>query len=150
MWTNRLPDGHDGVPPANVPPGTDALAGTPMRRFGRAELAQPSRRPGHGPADDAAELLVVTTDEDDTIDRLRAGEATSAVLLAATDMGLATTPLSQAIEVDVVRQRIQRDVLHQLTYPQLVVRVGWPAFGAGPLPATPRRALRSVLLPARP
>jgi hypothetical protein len=38
--------------------------------------------------------------------------ATSAVLLAATTLGLASTPLSQAVEVDATRRALQRDVLH--------------------------------------
>ena len=79
---------------------------------------------------------------------MRAGEATSAVLLAATRLGLATTPLSQGIEVDATRNAIRRDVLHVPEHPQLVVRVGWPATNAGPLPETPRRPLRAVLLPS--
>ena len=32
--------------------------------------------------------------------------------------------------------------------PQIVVRVGWPAESAAELPVTPRRDLRSVLLPS--
>src|SRR5690606_30202153 len=79
-------------------------------------------------------------------DRLPAREAASAVLLAATKLGLATTPLSQATEIDDTRLRIQRDVLGVPERPQLVIRVGWPAQGAPELPATPRRELRAVLL----
>ena len=148
MWTNRLPGGRDGVPATNVAaPQIGTLDPSPLRRFGRAELAQAAQVPGHGRGDDAAELLVVTTGGDEILDRLRAGEATSAVLLAATRIGLATTPLSQALEIDVSRLRVQRDVLGVPEHPQLVIRVGWPASGAPALPATPRRELRSVLLP---
>jgi hypothetical protein len=39
-------------------------------------------------------------------------------------------------------------VLHIPEHPQLMIRVGWPATGAGELPPTPRRDLRSVLLPS--
>ena len=81
-------------------------------------------------------------------DRLRAGEATSAVLLAATRLGLATTPLSQGVEIDATRRAIQQDVLHVPEHPQLLIRIGWPAAAAEELPVTPRRDLRSVLLPA--
>jgi hypothetical protein len=148
MWTNRLPDGRDGVPSANVAaPPIGTLDPSPLRRFGRAGLAQAAQVPGHGRGDDAAELLVVTTAGDEILDRLRAGEATSAVLLAATRIGLATTPLSQAMEIDSSRLHVQRDVLGVPEQPQLVIRVGWPAWGAPTLPATPRRELRSVLLP---
>jgi hypothetical protein len=91
-------------------------------------------------------LLVVTTTRDQPLDRLLAGEATSAILLAATRLGLATTPLSQALEIENTRLRLQRDVLGVPEHPQLVVRVGRPASGAPALPVTPRRELRSVLL----
>jgi hypothetical protein len=66
-------------------------------------LFQPGQLPGHGPADDATELLVVATSGDDMVDRLRAGEAVSAALLAATRLGLASIPLSQGVEVDRTR-----------------------------------------------
>jgi nitroreductase len=147
MWTHRLPGGHDGVPAANVAaPPIGAREPSPLRRFTRSELAQPPQQPGHGPADDAAELLVITTPGDDELDRLRAGEATSAVLLAATCIGLATTPLSQALEIATSREHLRQDVLHVPENPQLVIRVGWPASDAAKLPVTPRRGLASVLL----
>ena len=89
---------------------------------------------------------MIATVHDDPIDRLRAGEATSAVLLAATALGLATTPLSQGIEVDVTRREIQRDVLHVPEHPQLIIRVGLPATDATELPVTPQA--RPALDPA--
>ena len=93
MWTRRYAGAHDGIPAANVAPPLVGLSGiSPLRRFPRAMLTQPPQQPGHGPADDAAELLVITTPGDDPLDRLRAGEATSAVLLTATGLGLACTP----------------------------------------------------------
>ena len=148
MWTRRYAGAHDGIPAANVSSPPVGLSGvSPLRRFPRATLTQPPQQPGRGPADDAAELLVITTPGDDPLDRLRAGEATSAVLLAATGFGLACTPLSQALEVDTSRQAVQIEVLHVPDQPQLILRIGWPADGSADLPATPRRALHSVLLP---
>jgi nitroreductase len=149
VWTRRYAGARDGVPRANIAtPLVGAAAAQPLRRFPHGRLAQPYQRTGEGPADDAAELLVVVTPGDEPVDRLRAGEAASAALLAATRLGLATTPLSQGIEVDATRRAIRRDVLHVPEQPQLVLRVGWPAEAAAELPATPRRDLRSVLLPA--
>jgi nitroreductase len=87
MWSDRLRGCQDRVPAANVAAGPiGALEPSPLRRFARSRLTQPPQQPGHGPGDD-------------DLDGLRAGEATSAVLLAATRLGLATTPLSQALEV---------------------------------------------------
>jgi hypothetical protein len=97
--------------------------------------------------DDAAELLVLLTEQDDELAWLRAGEATSAVLLSATLAGLATTPLSQPVEVGGSRLELRRQVLRRPDYPQLLIRLGWPASRAEELPVTPRRDLRSVRLP---
>jgi len=147
IWTGRLADSRDGIPAANVAaPPVGAREPSPLRRFTRTNLRQPPQPPGQGPGDDSAELLVVATPGDEHLDRLHAGEATSAVLLAATRLRLATTPLSQALAVPTSREHLQRDVLHIPEDPQLLIRVGWPATGAAELPATPRRSLANVLL----
>ncbi|MGH4011264.1 MAG: Acg family FMN-binding oxidoreductase [Pseudonocardiaceae bacterium] len=149
LWTRRYAAACDGVPATSVAPPPIGLTGSsPLRRFPHAQLSQPRQLAGHGPADDAAELLVIATAGDDSLDWLRAGEATSAVLLAATQLELATTPLSQAVEVELSRRELQQQVLHVPEHPQLIVRVGWQASGAAELPVTPRRDLSSVLLPA--
>lgn len=148
LWTRRYHGGRDGVSAASVAtPPTGLINASPLRRFPRGQLDQPRQLPGHGTADDAAELLVIATPGDDPLDWLHAGEATSAVLLAATRLGLATTALSQGVEVEASRSEIRNKVLHVPERPQLILRVGWPATNAAPLPATPRRDLRSVLLP---
>jgi nitroreductase len=145
LWTARYAGGRDGVPAGTVPTPPVGLVGpSPLRRFPHQRLSQPA---GPVPADDAAELLVIATPGDDPLDRLHAGEATSAVLLAATGLGLATTPLSQALETDTTRHAIQQEVLHLFEYPQLIIRIGRPATTADQLPLTPRRDLSSVLLP---
>jgi nitroreductase len=145
-WTHRPHGGHDGIPRDTITaPPIGAGAGNPHRRFGAPGLAQTPTPPGSHP--DGAVFLVLTTGQDTAPARLRAGEAVSAVLLAATRAGLATTPFSQAVEVDRSRQRLQYEVLGGVPEtPQLVVRVGWPATGAAPLPPTPRRPLATVLL----
>jgi nitroreductase len=146
-WTHRYAGGHDGVPTGNVaPPATGLIGPSPLRHFPDGHLRRSRQFPGHGPADDAAELLVIVTGQDSPLDWIRAGEASSAVLLAATGMGLATTPLSQAFENAASRREIQQDVLRIPEHPQLILRVGWPVTDAPDLPATPRRDLRSVLL----
>lgn len=148
MWTHRLAAARDGVPAAAIARMRAQTEGAPaLRRFPDGRLPQGRQRTGHGGPDDAAAYLVVATDGDGVLDRLRAGEATSAVLLAATLAGLATTPLSQATEVPAVRRTLAGRVLRVPEQPQLVLRLGWPATLADPLPATPRRPLRAVLLP---
>ncbi len=89
---------------------------------------------------------MLTTIDDTVQDRLLAGEAASAVLLAATRLRLAATPLSQATEVAAVREYLSSAVLHSPDQPQLGLRLGRPGGGARELTPTPRRPLRSVLM----
>lgn len=88
---------------------------------------------------DAAVLMVLSGRTDDRLGVLRAGEATSAVLLVATDQGLATTPMSRPLEQARTRASIAGQVLGAPLFPQLVLRVGWAQPGAPDLPPTPRR-----------
>ncbi|MBO0850616.1 MAG: NAD(P)H nitroreductase [Pseudonocardia sp.] len=148
LWTSRYAGSHDGISPDTVPTPPIGLAEeSPLRWFGTGRLRQPPHLAGDGPADDAAELLIVVTDADGELSWLRAGEATSAALLAATGLGLSTTPLSQAVEIETSRAQLRRGVLNDGGIPQLILRVGWPASGADELAPTARRELRSVLLP---
>jgi nitroreductase len=147
LWTHRYAGSGDGVPigsVATLPPGL--VHSSPLRQFPSAGLPQPRHPAGTGPPDDAAELLVLATKGDDYLAWLRAGEALSALLLTATRLGLATTPLSQGVEIATVRREIRREILQVTEHPQLIVRVGWPAPGAAELPVTSRRELQSVLL----
>jgi nitroreductase len=97
---------------------------------------------------DGATLVVLGTASDDRLSQLRAGEAMSAVLLQATQMGLASCPLSQPLEVGSTRRLLRDEVLGGTLSPQLVLRLGFPQ--PGPLPATPRRPVSEIIrrLPA--
>ncbi|GAA3873781.1 NAD(P)H nitroreductase [Saccharothrix violaceirubra] len=134
-WSGRHAD-LDGVPAANAPVGVPVHGDLRLREFPGGELRDV---PAGDWEEDGASLLVLGTSSTDALSTLRAGEAMSAVLLEATAAGLATCPLSQALEVDETRDRVRRRVLHDTLCPQIVVRVGWPAFNADPLPPTPRR-----------
>ncbi|MBB5158087.1 nitroreductase family protein [Saccharopolyspora phatthalungensis] len=99
---------------------------------------------------DEAVFAVLATRGDWVDSWLAAGEALSAVLLAAVRDGLATCPLNQLGEVAEIRERVQETVLGGAGYAQLVLRLGWP----GPeeaLPTTSRRPLAESLelLPPR-
>ena len=87
----------------------------------------------------------VCTSSDDAISRIRAGEALSAVWLRATLDHLAVVPLSQAVEVEETRRELQTRILGDLAFPQILLRVGWPATSAAELSPTPRRPLSEVL-----
>lgn len=91
-------------------------------------------------------VLVLGTESDDPLARLRAGEATSLVLLSATAMGLSTCSITEPLEVAETREEVRADVFGCVGYPQIFIRLGWPPVGADPLPATPRRPLEANAL----
>ena len=142
-WAGRGRGARDGVPAANIPSAPASHGDTEMRAFPDGEL----RVSSPGWEDDAGELLLLATSSDDRGSRLRAGEALSAVLLTATDLRLATCPLSQPLEVTATRDVLREQVLDDVAFPQLVVRVGWAPVSGEPLPATPRRDVADFYSP---
>jgi hypothetical protein len=111
------------------------------RRFPGGTLSEGDSGPGS--AEDG--MLLVCTSSDDAISRVRAGEALSAVWLRATLENVSLVPLSQAVEVEETRRELQTRILGDLAFPQILLRVGWPASSAAELAATPRRPLDEVL-----
>lgn len=107
----------------------------------RAGLRPPAHSVEHV---DASVLMVLSSRTDDRLGALRAGEATSAVLLVATDQGLATTPMSRPLAQARTRASVGSRVVGPHLHPQLLLRVGWAQPGAPDLPPTPRRGLDHV------
>lgn len=136
-WSGRR-YAPDGVPAQNA---IRATAAPRVRDFADAML------PDTGGPDGAA-LTVLATGGDDPIDRLRAGEAASAVLLTATRLNLASCLVTEPLEPVSTRGVIRDCVLGGGLEPQAVVRVGYLPEGAAPLQATPRRPIGEVLRPA--
>jgi nitroreductase len=126
-----------GVPARNAPV-SDPQAKIPSRLFAGAALPM---APDSSPADDNAVVLALGTRHDDRLAQLRAGEATSAVLLTATSTGLASCPVTEPLETADTREAVRRDIFGDSNYPQMLLRVGWAPINADPLPATPRRDL---------
>ena len=139
-WTGRH-GALAGVPARSIPT-SDPTAAIPGRLFPGAQLAQP---PGVTAEDDAAVVLALGTEADDQLSRLRAGEATSLVLLTATAMGLANCPVTEVLEFAETRAALRSDVFGDSGFPQMLLRIGWAPINADPLPATPRRALSDVV-----
>jgi nitroreductase len=143
LWSGRSNGANEGVLAASIPTassGNDRPSG--LRTFPHGTLPQPTgRRYGQ-----QTEYLVIATSGDDLLSRLRAGEATSAALLGATELGLATCPLSQPLEIADTRRVIRDDVLDGTAVPQLIIRLGWAPTNAGQLPFTPRREVRDVIV----
>jgi nitroreductase len=132
-WTgsSRL----DGVPRAAFGPW-DALETLPLRDFGLTRPDEP-RRGAHFEAHPT--LVVLSTAADTREQWLRAGQALERVLLTATARGLATTPLSQPLEVPRLRELLADGT----GAPQVVLRVGYGPAVSG----SPRRPLSDVISP---
>ena len=132
-WTNRPAWRGDGVPP------TTAVQPT-LRRVAVRDFTPEGATAGlsAGTAvDQGAAYVIVFGTGDQPADLLRGGEAVSALLLLATAEGLATAPLSEAVEVTWPRHLL-RGMLADLGEPYLAVRLGYPA-DLTPLPPVPRR-----------
>ena len=148
-WADRLdPDSVDGIPTHNTVPAQRAETTHRATRFDPLRTPSPTARAASTPAPEPLDgLVAICTSRDDVRAWLHAGEAMSAVWLRATLGGLAVTPVSQVIEVDSTRRRLQHDVFAYTGQPQIMLRIGWPAVSRPALPHTPRRPLEDVLRP---
>lgn len=134
VWTHRPADRHDGVPADTVVPASPRRV--PARPF--LPDIDAGLAPGTG-TDRAARYAILFTDADTPAAWLAAGEALSAVLLAATRYGIAANPLSTVIEVPHARQLLTTQLLCGIGHPILVLRLA-TADSPTPPPASPRRA----------
>lgn len=136
-WVDR--GSHEGIPRAVVPVPR-GLRGEHPHRFDTS-LVDGSER-----LVEATEgLVVLLTATDGPLSWLRAGEAASALWLAATREGFSVVPLSQVVEHATSRAALAREVPGPLRRPQLLLRLGWQQIDRSTLPRTPRRPLRDVL-----
>jgi hypothetical protein len=142
-WTARPGYAGDGVPRATAV--RPELRRVPVRDFAPGATAGLAAGPAH---DQGAAYVVLFGDDDRRIGLLRGGEALSALLLLATADGLATAPLSDAIEMEWPRHLL-RGLLADLGEPYLVVRLGYPT-EKEPLPEVPRRDPGTVITVAGP
>ena len=129
-WIDRYKTADGGIPPeaaGTAPAGQDLMA---MRDFGGADRAE-------GRDFESDPLLAVLgthghsqSHDDDLV----AGMALQMVLLTATDARLATSLLSQPIEIPDFREDLRRS-LRRLGTPQMIIRVGY----GQPVRSTARR-----------
>jgi len=136
MWSGR--HGTPAGVPARNTPASEKQGRFPARVFAAPVLEQP---PGIEARDDAGVVLVLATATDDAKALLHAGEATGVALLTATALGLASCPLTEPLEIADTREEVRTRLLGGDGFPQMLLRVGWAALNADPLPATPRRLL---------
>ena len=134
----------EGVPASAVPhvePGRPRHTDVPVRDFeagtrGAQELA--------GEVDEQPAYLVLLSRGDGPEQRLRAGEAYLRVSVEAERLGLASSAMTQALDLPAVRERA-RTLMAWADHPQMILRVGYPPTASAPVESTPRRPLSAVL-----
>ncbi|GGM68129.1 Acg family FMN-binding oxidoreductase [Dactylosporangium sucinum] len=133
-WLRPPGVGRDGVPVDTI--ARPGLRPVPIRDFTAAGYV-PAIYSDADVTDREARYGIVVTDGDGPADWLRAGVTLSAVLLAATAEGLATSAMSDLVEEPTARVTLRR-MLGNVGHPAVGVRIGVPA--PGPLPRrAPRR-----------
>lgn len=143
----REPDVHatvDGIP-AGVIPHVAAEerrhTDVPLRDF---EVGITGGQLIKHDVDERPLIAVVFTHADAESDHLSAGVAMMRLMVQAELMGLATCPLSQAVDFAAFRARLQGR-MGWIGFPQMMMRIGRPSTSTSELPATPRRPVTAVL-----
>lgn len=149
-WMRTDPAAVDGVPTAAVPAGDprerasnwlirDFVAGTREQR----DFLPAGDPDAPAPSVERPTVLLLGSDNDDRTAWLDAGRALGALLLAATEAGLAASPLTQALDWPATRHQL-RSRLHLLGHPQMLVRLGYPPEDLSPV-VSGRRPVAEVL-----
>lgn len=143
----RDPDVHavvDGVPlqaVPHVPVGQPRHTDVPLRDF---EVGATGRQLIERDVDEQPLIAVVFTDSDSPRDHLRTGQSMMRLMIEAELLGLASCPLSQAVDLAAFRTRVQ-GLMGWIGYPQMMLRLGHSSAPLAELVSTPRRAPSAVL-----
>ena len=132
-----------GVPASavpHVPAGRPRHTDVPVRDF---EAGTRGEQDVTGDVDEQPAYLVLLSVGDGPEQRLRAGEAYLRVSVEAERLGLASSAMTQAVDLPGVRERF-RILMDWPDHPQMILRIGWPQDAARPEP-TARRPLPTVL-----
>ncbi|WP_244876728.1 Acg family FMN-binding oxidoreductase [Winogradskya consettensis] len=132
-WT-YVTAAFDGVPVSAGAPLPEPQDLLPQRPYGDRR-----RTPGRDFEPEPLVAILGTTG-DRPVDQVAAGLALQRVLLTATGAGLATSMISQPIEVPAARDQLRRS-LRRDGVPQIALRIGYGRPGR----PTPRRPLEEVL-----
>lgn len=143
-WTRHRDEGAtDGVPAEAVPravAGSPRHTEVPVRDF---EAGITGGQDVAGTVDEQPLYLVIFTPDDTRLSRLRAGEAYVRLSIEAQRLGLASSAMTQAVDLPALRERF-RVLMDWPDHPQMVLRVGWPPAESSAA-ATNRRPLTAVL-----
>jgi nitroreductase len=144
-WLRDSDGRPDGVPAAAiplVPHGRPRHTDVPLRDF---EVGISGRLLIEHDVDERPMIAVLLTDSDTALDQLRAGEAMMRLMLEAELLGLASCPLSQAVDLVAFRSRV-RTLMGWQAVPQMMLRLGYPAAGDLRAARTGRRPIADVLV----
>ncbi|MGX6608412.1 Acg family FMN-binding oxidoreductase [Micromonosporaceae bacterium Da 78-11] len=133
----RTEEAGDGVPVAAGARLAEPQDLLPQRAYGDRP-----RAPGRDFEPEPLIAILGSTDDTAT-DQINAGQALQRVLLTATDAGLATSMISQPIEVTGAREQLQRSLGGRTGTPQMALRIGYGQPGN----PTPRLEESRVILP---
>jgi hypothetical protein len=131
---------HIDADGGGVPITAAARAGEPQDLLPQRAYADRPRAPGRDFEPEPL-IAILGSTGDHPADQISAGQALQRVLLTATDGGLATSMISQPIEVPGAREQLRRS-LGRAGTPQMAVRIGYGQPGS----PTPRRDLDDVLV----
>jgi hypothetical protein len=148
-WLRTDPAAVDGIPVGAVPQADPATRPSNwlVRDFvassREARVFLPAGDPAAPPPEvERPTVVLLGTDGDDRTAWLLAGRALGRLLLTATVEGLATSPLTQALDWPATRTRM-RARLSLVGYPQMLLRMGYPSTTGGPVSG--RRPVSEVL-----
>jgi len=133
-WVHAEPS-PDGVPVTAGAPAAEPQDLLPQRQFGNR-----TRAPGRDYEPEPL-IAILGTPADRAYDQFIAGQAMERVLLTATDASLASSIISQPIEVPAAREQLRRS-LNRSGTPQIALRLGYGHPGT----PTPRRAPAEVIV----
>jgi nitroreductase len=142
-WVHDDDGTRDGVPASVIPQiATDSPRHTdiPLRDF---EIGIPGGQLMTAGTDERPLIVVVFTESDDDLQRLRAGQAMMRLMIEAERAGIASCPLSQSLDLAAFRARL-RTLMSWIGDPQMMLRLGQRPTGH-PAPLTPRRTVEEVL-----
>ncbi len=132
---------RDRPSPDGVPRDAAGPAPEPQDLLTRRDFGGPARQPGRDYEADPF-VAVLGAYGDLPHDDLQAGQGLQRVLLTATACGLATSLMSQPVDVPAIREQLRLG-LHRGAPPQILLRAGY-AVATG---TTPRRPVADVLAP---
>jgi nitroreductase len=143
-WRHDGRSASDGIPATVLPQLPAALRATdvPLREFEPAGGAPNDADPQHLPLPaERPDLVLLGTRYDGPVSWLQAGAATARLLLRATTLGVAASPLTQVLDLPWTRQRLRTE-LRLEGHPQMVLRLGYARLDG---PQTPRRPVAEIL-----